>query len=188
MPQSFVFLEITDPEINGILHVIRSIANRRESRSNIHVTLRGPYDEPVPVSQLKRITQELARGDLLLANPGMFENGPEFVTYLRVTHKYLRSVSWKRDFPVSRYGFNPHISLYVGPDRERANRLLSFLEGERLELLCREFLVTTYRQKELTLFDVPEEPQYFFPGLIKSGKVRVDFPMRLKRVLDAPQS
>ncbi len=184
MAQNFVFLEIFDPEINGVLHAIRSIANRRESRSNIHVTLRGPYDSQIPPAQIKRIERNLLREDLLLANPGIFENDNEVVIYLAVTHKYLRSVSWKRDYPVAVYGFNPHISLYVGPDRGRAERLLDFLKQERLELICRDFRVTAFRQKEMLLFDVANDAQFFFPGLINKGKIRADFMLRLQRALD----
>ena len=183
MPESFVFLELIDPEINGLLYSIREAANGSAENTNIHITLRGPYAKPVPAAQLKNIERRLLQDVLYIGNPGEFRVQDTSVVYLRVRHPKLRAVSWKPDFPPKEFGFNPHISLYIGRDFKRADRLLEFLRGERIELICQNFKVTNYVRKAPRLLSDDQNIQFFYPRLISSGRVRSDLLSRLKRAL-----
>ena len=186
MHDNFLFLELLDAEINGLLFCIRELASGSAKRTNIHVTLRGPYAGPVPLQVMRRVERSLLKDTLLIANPGVFRNGATYVVYLAVTHRYLQSVSWKRDFPVKDFGFNPHITLYAGENGSRAETLLEFLKEERIELICSEFRVTTYARSSPPLIEEESCIQFFYPRLLNAGRIRADLLLRLKHRLRAP--
>src|ERR1700729_2120407 len=114
MAKHLIFLEITDPEINALIREIRDIADERAPHNNVHITFRGPYDKPVPPANLRRYERLLASDPIVLNGVGMFPGPQRTVIYLKVQHPKLRQLWWKPDFPISKFGFNPHITLYEG--------------------------------------------------------------------------
>src|SRR5688500_16190366 len=116
MPQFFVLLEITDPTVNALLWQMPDLLTCIRGRSPIHVTFRGPYETEDSRAQALELAN--LRSDVLrIAGVGRFSNAGEEVVYFRVDSPHLRAATWKRDFPIFRYGFEPHISVYRGRDR-----------------------------------------------------------------------
>jgi hypothetical protein len=122
----------------------------------------------------------LKEDDIVIADVGMFDNSGECVVYLKVHSAKLRSIWWKPDYP----GYNPHISMYIGPDRTLAQNVKTFLERERISLLCSQFRLTAYvsKQKDLQMFD-EATPERHFLKLISKGKVRADILQRAANVV-----
>jgi 2'-5' RNA ligase len=181
----FVFLEIRDPEINALFGWLRESAMGAPSRHNVHITIRGPYSAEVPESQLKRIQEALNADPIVFDGVGMFSAGTRYVVYVKVQHPKLRQVWWKPDFPVEVYGFNPHITLYEGGDKHRAEAVLHFLQHETLRVLTWDFEVTARVSDHRDLFgDAPRLAESFL-GLINKGLVRPDIISRLERTLRA---
>lgn len=114
--QRFVFLEITDPEIGPLLQRMQWILSGVEPRHPVHLTLRGPYRREVPPKVLQKLRTTL-RGEVLhIGGVGRFTNRHEEVVFLDVDSPSLRTVWWKRDYPIKAHGYRPHISLYRGRD------------------------------------------------------------------------
>jgi hypothetical protein len=118
---------------------------------------------------------------------GIFELPDRVVVYVKVQHEKLRQIWWKPDFPIEKYGFNPHITLYEGTDRERARRLCEFLHGERVSLLSWDYSVTSHVADHKDMFRNPAAQDMSFLGLVNRGVVRADLLTRLERSLNGPR-
>ena len=65
MRKRFVLLEITDPEISGLLLALRMIfTGKKQPLTNIHLTVRGPYRRKIQETSLRKWSDALA-GDVL---------------------------------------------------------------------------------------------------------------------------
>lgn len=171
--QRFVFLELRDDEINNLLSSLREIFQNEKSNSSIHVTVRGPYYKELTTKNMSYWKSLISSDYLLVANPGMFVNKNIYVVYIGLTTDNLKKIWHKPDFPIEKYGFNPHVSLYVGSNERYAKDILAFLKKERIELVTTEFELTTYVTKQLNLFEDKTDYKKFFK-LCNSGKVRDD--------------
>jgi 2'-5' RNA ligase len=184
MAKSFVFLEITDPEIAALVHGIRTAADGTSPSSAPHVTIRGPYSRSVTASELRRYERILSTTPVVLQGFGVFEMSDKVVVYIKIQHEKLRQIWWKPDFPIAKYGFNPHVTLYEGSDRERAERLLAFLQREGIKLLTWNFAVTPHVSDHKDLFKKPKDRETLFLGLVNRGTVRPDILARLEKTLN----
>ena len=183
MPKSFVFLEFTDPDLNALVSGIRETATGNAPTTNVHITVRGPYSTPIRPEQLRRYHRTLARDPILLDGYGLFRVDKRFIVYVKVQHPKLRQVWWKPDFPISRYGFNPHVTLYEGPDSDRAHALLTFLQQESVKYVTWDFCVTAYVSDHRDLFASPHPLQRHFLKLSRLGTVKPNFLATLDRAL-----
>jgi hypothetical protein len=182
MARTFLLLEIVDPEVSAFLWRMRSIIAGRRVSGAIHVTLRGPYEGDVPTDNIKG-WQAFIRHDVLkIAGVGRFLNGLERVVFFRVDSPHLRSVWWKPSFPIERFGFEPHISVYRGPDDEYAEFIARVLRRERIELLCAEHRLVWHRVGQPDLFRRQSPTIASMERLLNSGRVDVS---ALDRVEDA---
>jgi len=184
MAKRFLFLEVIDPEVVNLLTGIRGLATEQKPKSGVHVTIRGPYNREIPRPQIEQYQKWLRRHPLLLESVGSFHDLERHVVYIRVKHPVLRRIWWKPDFPVNKFGFNPHITLYDGNSAERANRLRAFLEREQLKLLTWEFRVTAYVADHADFFKPKPNSDDSFLGLVNRGLVRADILARLGRTLN----
>lgn len=148
----FIFLEFHDPEILCFLAWLRKILSGKEVNQKIHLTVRGPYKKAPSPDQIESWLTELEKEPVLLANAGMFNNNDDYVVFLKVENSKLRSIWYKPDFPSKEYGFNPHVTLYKGKDKERAHKCISFLRKEKLALLSHNYSLECYKSKEIDLF------------------------------------
>ena len=161
----FLFLELLDPVINGLLFRLRSELTEGSYSSNIHVTIRGPYTNKITPKVINKFGQVLNCEPILIHGIDMFENPDEYVVYIKVTGDRLTEVCWKPDYPKSIYGSNPHITLYRGTDKELAEKVLKFLKKEPLKLVCKNYRLTPYTSKQPELF--PSEIKPFEPFLLQ---------------------
>ena len=183
MAKFFIFLEITDPEINALIWAMTEIITGQAPRQPFHMTVRGPYDEPICMFTLKWC-QDVMRYDVpKIGQVGRFRNPGEETVYLHVNSPNLRKIWWKREFSIGKFGFNPHISLYRGPDAQFADRIAAFLENEKITLLCAEYRFVPHVTKQLDLFPLKVPITKQFLGLLNSGRIHITFLMRLERMV-----
>ncbi len=187
----FVFLEICDADICELLNDLRSVFNQKIFKSGIHVTLRGPYVNPIAENDMDDWFNKIKASAILIANAGMFENESESIVFLRVStannSKNLSAITRKFDYPKNRFDFNPHITLYAGKDKVLANKIYEFLRKEQIELVCHSFELSIYTsnpQKEL----FPESRPAMrgeISSLISSGKVSPEILVRARRLVES---
>ena len=180
--QRFLFLDLLDSEVHAVLAGLRKEFGTLGS--GIHVTIRGPYNDPIEIEQLGRFQREISKEPLLIHGVGIFENRGSCSVFLRVKNDKLRGIWRKPDFPVKEYGFNPHITLYEGSDLELAHRILDFLKKEDLRLLCHDVRLREYVSKQTDMFgqqDMPQEEHFL--GLSNRSLVRADILQRAEHLV-----
>ncbi|MDT7858333.1 hypothetical protein RQM47_16915 [Rubrivirga sp. S365] len=123
-PRSRVFyaVYIEDRRLGTCLDATRLLMDPA-TRTRAHVTVRGPYDK-----RLRRLDEafwnaQLKHEVLRLVEPGSFFGQGQNTVYLRCEAPALRDVWKKPDYPE----FTPHLTLYDGPSRSHAERLLDLL-------------------------------------------------------------
>ena len=147
----FIFLEIAHREIGALLWHIQRIMTGVEPRHPVHLTVRGPYRQPIAGAVLKKYREILSQDTLRIGAVGRFANPEQEVVFLRVDSPNLRKIWWKPSYPIKHYGYRPHISLYRGNDTSFADLMHAFLEQERLEFTCREHRLTVHLSDGLPL-------------------------------------
>ncbi len=176
--RSFVFLEIADRDLNHLLLGIEEILTNKRPKRAAHLTIRGPYKGHINHETLKLCQDRLQQDVLDISGVGRFSNPKEEVVYLKVASPNLRRVWWKPDYPIKEFEFNPHISIYRGPDKELAAQVGTFFDHERLQLYCAEFKIVTRVSKnpQLELFEPREEVPR---SLVASGRINPNLLDRL---------
>ena len=157
MSRYFLFIELLDPEINALIHGLRSAFGYAERNDNIHVTVRGPYDSVIDQEHIDKISNTLGDEPLLIQSAGVFSNKNESTVYIKISNERLKKIWWKPDYPIKKYGFNPHISLYRGKNHYLAECAYNFLKEENINVLCRDYILTPYVQKQIDMFETPNE-------------------------------
>lgn len=151
----FLFLEVHDQTVVELLTSLRTALNGRHSNSPIHVTVRGPYQDLPPLDKVLPLWDELKGEGLFLNEIGFFENGHKGIVHIKARSKAIRRLWWKPDYPIERFGFNPHVTLFEG-DIEFAKKVRSFLRNERLEFLCTDLSLRFHDTKQRDLFSQTE--------------------------------
>ena len=186
MADHFVLLELLDPTVNAFLWRVREMLGRKPSRSPIHVTIRGPYEEP-KTDVLESVARALRQDVFRIAGVGRFTNGDDQVVFFRVDSPHLRSVWWKRDYPIERFGFEPHITLYRGRDSKFAALIARFLKSENIELLCAEHRLVWHDPEQPNLLSIRVPSTGDLQAMVLSGEMgQIDVSVfdRLQEAID----
>lgn len=131
----FLYLKIDDPKIIKFIgDLIKPISVTTEDW--LHITLRGPLKEPPDIDDIKRWNKIIEGNELYIQGVGRFNNPDEEVVYLKVNMSNLDRIYYKKDFPKKKYGFHPHISIYRGHDKKRADEIEEFLKMQNIKLSC----------------------------------------------------
>lgn len=181
----FLFVEISDPEIHALLSGLRNeFTGEGTHCAPVHITVRGPYTQPLGLTRVKRYEGYLRGSPLLLHAPGTFEFPNSSIVYLRADSEAMRRIWYKPDFPTKIFGFNPHVTLYSGPDKKLAEKLVAFLKAEDIRLLCHRFRLVEYVRKQNDMFNDEERPNaVHFLGLTNRRLVRADILQRAHNVV-----
>jgi hypothetical protein len=147
----FVFLEFTNPKVREFFADLRSAFNKRPLATSVHITVRGPYEEPPNKEILEPLLEKLNGYGLLINGTGIFKTKKGYAVYLKVSSPVFEEIWWKPDFKSE--GINPHITLYENKSLEKANQVEKFLKAERIEISTFSFTLTTYTSKQNELFE-----------------------------------
>ena len=176
-------LEVRDEALVAFVHRTRQILGYKEFQAPIHITVQGPFPEPVSGSKLLEYESLFSDDPLVVTGVGSFKS-PSAVVFLRVHHPKFKSIWNKPDFPVDKYGINPHITLWEGGDNALRAELEAFLRGEVLAFYCEDFRFIQYTSRQLGLFDdrVPYRAERRF-ALSEKGRVNRSFYVRLSELV-----
>jgi len=183
MASNFLFLEFKDEEIVYLLSSLRKIFAQKTVKTNIHITVRGPYTKLITDEEIRKTRKKIQNDVILITGVGRFDNTRHTV-YLKVGSENLEKIWDKPDFPKSKYGYNPHITMYDGDNESLADGICEFLEKERLELLCHSFKLTPYVSKQMPLFEESDNVKGgHFLELSNRRKVRADILERAYKLV-----
>ena len=146
--QNFIFLQLLNAEINEFLSELRDKLGSSKTESGIHITVRGPYSGKVSGKSIAKFEDVIRHDPIHIQGVDVFQNQKESVVYIRAHSDSLRKIWWKPDFPVKKFGFNPHITLHKTTDIEFATMISDFLKREKIELICHEFRLISFTSKQ----------------------------------------
>lgn len=149
----FLFVEIHDKPVVELINNLRTIFNDgKRKNSPVHITLRGPYTSTPDPEEINSYWETIREEGILISGTDNFNNNDKYVVYLKVKSKVIRELWWKPDYPISQYGFNPHITLYEGRNKAKAMAITKFIKKENLAFLCRNLSLRMHDPLQLDLF------------------------------------
>lgn len=149
-----ILLNITDVNVSDFIQKLQRLLSNKKSNSLPHITLRGPYKNN-PSPDIKTKVQNFVKNihSAQIDGVGMFANDGEFFVYLKVFIHDLEAISWKKDYPIKEYGFNPHITICKTKDGQYAKELFDFLSDLNIKIEIKNFDLEIYQlgQKQSSL-------------------------------------
>lgn len=119
----FNFVYFADRSVQSWLDAIVFFADPTEKNA-AHITLRGPFSS---YKKAARIPKDITGTEVSVLGVGTFFAEGQNTVFLHCGSERLRKYWYKPD-----YSFNPHITLYDGPSRHFAERVLSVCSKYRL--------------------------------------------------------
>lgn len=183
--QNFVFLIFRDPFVVGVVNYLRRAMGAKVDDRLPHVTIQGPFSEPISSERICSIQKILAADVFLIANVDFFDTPKGVALFFRVNSQNLARVWNKPDYPKDRFGIQPHLTMYEGPDRDRVMRAAKFLKREPLEVVTTVVDVVPYVSKQFELFPEAGVPpdEMVIQRLIALGKIGSSFDSRFRSAL-----
>lgn len=155
MTQEVLVLEVDDPAIKRLLDEIRQKVSKGKVPQKAHITIRGPYAQRIRAKTVEDVRNRLRAGDKIrIVGVSRFSSSSEDVVYLALDSDELRKVWWKPDFPISRFGFNPHITLFRG-DPSQADEVETWVRKRGIEESLSKWHLSTdaIGQKSFSIMD-----------------------------------
>lgn len=115
----FYAVFVADRHIEQLLDAIRLLGNPAEKHA-AHITLRGPYTQRYRMDLKNRVVQGAT---VRVSGVNAFWGPRQNTIFLKCDAPELRAVWHKPDYP----DYQPHLTLYDGPSRSFAERLLDRL-------------------------------------------------------------
>jgi len=141
-------LVITDKNVGGMLKYIQKTVSDFKIDYPPHITIRGPYtSRNISKKTLDNTKKKMEKMEAItLSQINYFITNNFYTVYISVQNDVLREMSFKRDYPMYRYGFNPHVTLCKTRSHEKANKLRNSLNEKNIT-----FTVTVNNLELLTL-------------------------------------
>lgn len=132
-------VKITEPNISSILNFIKYLC-APNSKTEVHLSLRGPYKKKLTTEAIQEYT-EIIKGSLIeVYDTGNFFSTKQNTVFYRCKGNQIRKVWYKKN-----YGYNPHLTIYDGKDKDFAEELYKLLTKVNLNF--------TFTASELILYD-----------------------------------
>ena len=144
--EKVILLNILDNELKNFLVEFRRKYNVKQQKLIPHITLRGPYKYKYNtisknlINDLNNFVKNVKENkeDLLVSGAGIFDNNATYIVYLTVKeNNNLKILTKKKDYPVSRFGFNPHVTVLSTKDKSLAYNIKEKLQREIKNYRCK---------------------------------------------------
>lgn len=154
----FVFAEFGNENVLDFLKQLRHAISGADPSLPIHVTLRGPYAVPPPITELDELAALLPGYGVKICSHGYFAIPKGFAVFLRAECTVFRQMWDKPDYKVPLTRIEPHITLFESPDREAARQVRDFLKKENLLIHTYDLYLSVHesRTKQADMFDLPK--------------------------------
>ncbi|MBU1224121.1 MAG: hypothetical protein KKA22_01200 [Gammaproteobacteria bacterium] len=145
----FVFAEFGNPPVIDFLSQLRNILQGKPVTSPIHVTLRGPYNEPPPPQMLETYAERLCGYGVRIGSHGCFKTPNGYAVFLRAECSVFRELWDKPDYKTSLALIQPHITLFESDNRETALLVRDFLRRENLLIHTYNIYLSVYQSRAM---------------------------------------
>lgn len=145
------------------LRQLRDALSPEPKVSPIHVTLRGPYEEPPPIEELQAYADRLRGYGVKIHDHGYFANAEGFSVFLRAECSVFRELWDKPDFKIPRALIQPHITVFESNDRASAQSVKDFLKREDIHIHTYDLSLSVYQARS------PQSDMFGMPPVLSSG-------------------
>jgi 2'-5' RNA ligase len=136
--EKILALVVKDYYIASILKYLQNILSDYPIKSPPHITIRGPYtDKHISKNIIDNITALLKNmGNIIISRVDYFVIDDElFNVYFSVLNGDLKKITRKRDYPMYRFGFNPHVTLCKTNNFDRAEKIKDIFNKNKIEFV-----------------------------------------------------
>jgi 2'-5' RNA ligase len=136
--EKILALVVKDYYIASLLKYLQDALSDYPINSPPHITIRGPYvDKHINKNTLANISSLLINmGDITISKVDYFIIDDElFNVYFSVLNDNLKKITRKRDYPMYRFGFNPHITLCKTNSLKRAKKIKELFNKNKIEFV-----------------------------------------------------
>lgn len=169
--KKIVLLNILDNELRSFLDEFYKVNNiKKESFLLPHITLRGPFFYKNNISEKIRLKLndyvnkiKNNKEQLIIDGVDLFKNENQYIVFLKIDNvKSLRHLARKKDYPISKFGFNPHITLFTTKDKNFAYKIINELNNRNINFKCKnvEWSIHELGVKQKNLFNVNIEKDF----------------------------
>ena len=140
--QYVLAVRVADVVFAATLKSISDYLDIPTKKGTPHFTVRGPYRREPPKSAIDSVATWLNTSPKIETSGfGFFqmENDVRFV-FLRLSAPGIEKVWWKPDFPVEKFGLNPHITIFKGSEKS-ADKLIEYLKRNPISLQISDFRI-----------------------------------------------
>jgi 2'-5' RNA ligase len=129
-------LLVKDRYVGGLLRFMQKNLTDSPISSPPHITIRGPYADNISRITVKKIEEVLRNMPVTILSgiQYFYVDDDNLVVFINVINDGLRKITMKKDFPMSKYGFNPHITLCKTANVEKVNRIMGIFNKKNFEL------------------------------------------------------
>jgi hypothetical protein len=123
----FYAVFVKEEHMNAWLGALRYLCDPNQKYAP-HLTLRGPYSRPLPRAQVLRFSRAIEGAAVCVHDSGSFLGPRQNTVFLHCDSSAFRRVWYKPRLP-----YIPHLTLYDGPSRTYASKLIRLLRDYRIE-------------------------------------------------------
>lgn len=153
---NILILNIDNAKINEIFSKLKGKYNKK-TPSRPHITLRGPQKEISKeiMEKTRDVLSEINKIEIKSESAiRVFEVSDNYFCVLLINAPNLKKVWRKPDFPIYKYGFNPHITLFKG-SKEEADNVKEYVENnfplQNINILKSELEIESKKLSQLPL-------------------------------------
>lgn len=138
---------LNDIEVYSLLMNLRTILNNKKFSSDIHITIKGPQKSFKDNKSINELLKN--KHPINIEGVGMFSNNDVYIVYLKVQCDAIKGHMWRKSDYKDEY--NPHITIYKGHNKNKAEKIEEFLLNENISLICKNYEVQIIDLVQLTL-------------------------------------
>lgn len=147
----FVFAEFANPQVAKFLTDLRNALQSENNPSPVHVTLRGPYDTPPPLDQLKTYSERLIGYGVRIGNYGYFSTKKGYAAFLLAECTVFRELWDKPDYKTPPELIKPHITMFESKKRSAALEVRAFLRKEDIYIHTYNISLSVYESRSVQM-------------------------------------
>jgi 2'-5' RNA ligase len=135
--EKILALVVMDNCIASLLKYLQKVLSDYPINSQPHITIRGPYaNKRIRKNTIDKINSSLNNiGNIILSEVDYFKIDDNlFNVYFSVLNDKLKEITRKRDYPIHKFGFNPHITLCKTNDKNKADKIKDIFNKNKIEL------------------------------------------------------
>lgn len=127
----FYVIGFADTRVADILNIMRFAANT-EAKRTAHITIRGPYRRRLPKAVVRRFSQTITGAQICINGAGTFFDKQQNTVYLHCDSAAIKKV-WHKPH----HSYTPHITIYDGGERKKAQQIYQQLADAKPRFVCR---------------------------------------------------